>query len=353
VPFVVCWRAKLKPGESQAVVSSLDILPTALAAAGLPVPTDNSLDGMNILPVLCGDVAPSPRNLFWCSGSEEGWWAVRSGDWKLVGDRDKIGLFDLSKDISEKNDLAKQMPEKVAELSKLHDVWLAEMADPIKGETKRYGMPLPEGSKPKKPKSERKKKTAAAVPAASHDAQSPKSRASAAMHEAFAKLPGKPWKAARGSWTAKDGAIWASPKAGDAQEALLRGPAVFRSGSLSCEFNLAAGSRFVLRVRESGGESLIRTDIGPDGLSLIKLAGERHEVLKKISPELSPGVWHQLTLKFDGPELYCKLDNTTFIVTDAVLDREKVEVHFLISDGVVGLRNFSLTPVGSADTAAK
>jgi arylsulfatase A-like enzyme len=160
VPFVVCWPEKLKPGESQAVVSSLDILPTALAAASLPL--ENLLDGINILPLLRGEVAASPRKLFWCSGGEEGWWAVRSGDWKLVGDRGKIALFDLSKDVAENHDLAAQMPDKVAELTKLHDGWLAEMAAPIKGEAKRYGMPQPAGGQTKKPKSERKKNKAAA-----------------------------------------------------------------------------------------------------------------------------------------------------------------------------------------------
>ena len=44
VPFLVCWPAKLKPGESQAVVSSLDILPTALAAAGVTATTPNGGD---------------------------------------------------------------------------------------------------------------------------------------------------------------------------------------------------------------------------------------------------------------------------------------------------------------------
>ncbi|MEY2879151.1 MAG: hypothetical protein RLZZ15_1531, partial [Verrucomicrobiota bacterium] len=113
VPFLVCWPAKLKAGESLAVVSSLDILPTALAAAGLAGSTEKPLDGKNILPLLRGETAPAPRNLFWCSGSEDGWWAVRSGDWKLVCEKGKIGVFDLSKDISEQNDLSKTMPEKV------------------------------------------------------------------------------------------------------------------------------------------------------------------------------------------------------------------------------------------------
>ncbi len=171
VPFLVCWPGKLKPGENQAPVLSLDILPTALAAAGLAAPGDKPLDGKNILPLLRGEVAPEPRNLFWSSGSEEKFWAVRSGDWKLVGEKSAVSLFDLGKDVSEKNDLAKRMPEKVAELTRLHDDWLAGMANPMHGGAKRYGMPVPAGDKARKPKAERKKNRAPAPPAASEGAR--------------------------------------------------------------------------------------------------------------------------------------------------------------------------------------
>ncbi|MDI1248454.1 MAG: sulfatase-like hydrolase/transferase, partial [Lacunisphaera sp.] len=145
VPFLVCWPGQLPPGENDAVVSSLDILPTVLAAAGVPGPTERPLDGTNILPLLRREMPPLPRNLFWSSGSDEGWWAVRSADWKLVGDKGRISLFDLGKDVSEKNDLAKTMPDKVAELTKLHDAWLAAMPDPVKAGGKRYGMAPPDG----------------------------------------------------------------------------------------------------------------------------------------------------------------------------------------------------------------
>lgn len=165
VPFLVCWPAKLKAGESQAVVSALDILPTVLAAVGAPTPTEKPLDGKNLLPLLAGETASTPRDLFWCSGSAEGWWAVRSGDWKPVCEKGKIGLFDLSKDVSEKNDLAKNMPEKVTALTRLHDAWLSEMATPIKAGAKRYGMAAPDGAVPKKAKGDRKKKSGAPAPA--------------------------------------------------------------------------------------------------------------------------------------------------------------------------------------------
>ena len=147
VPFLICWPAALKPGEWQSPVSSLDILPTALAAAGIAVPAETRLDGINLLPLLKGETQSPSRDFFWCSGSDEGWWAVRSGDWKLVGEKDKLGLFDLSKDVSEANDLAKQMPEKVAELTK-----------PVKAGEKRYNMAAPAEKKPKKMTKEKKKK---------------------------------------------------------------------------------------------------------------------------------------------------------------------------------------------------
>ncbi len=157
VPFLVCWPAKLKPGESNAVVSSLDILPTVLAAVGVPALPDRPLDGINILPILRREAPAPTRNLFWSAGSTESWWAVRSGDWKLVGEKAKVGLFDLSTDVSEKDDLAANMPEKVAALTKLHDAWLAEMQPPISGAGKRFGLAAT-GEKSKKPKRDRKKK---------------------------------------------------------------------------------------------------------------------------------------------------------------------------------------------------
>lgn len=158
VPFFVCWPARLKPNDLEAPVFSLDILPTALAAAGVGPVDGKAFDGQDILPLLRRESAPKPRNLFWCSGSQEGWWAVRSGDWKLVCEKGKVGLFDLGKDVSEASDLAAQMPEKVTELTGLHDAWLADMAAPVKAGEKRYGMGSEEGGKPQKKRKKRDRK---------------------------------------------------------------------------------------------------------------------------------------------------------------------------------------------------
>jgi arylsulfatase A-like enzyme len=67
VPFVAKWPAGLPAGRVyDAPVSSLDILPTALAAAGVPLPADRPYDGFNLLPYLNARQAPArPAPLFW------------------------------------------------------------------------------------------------------------------------------------------------------------------------------------------------------------------------------------------------------------------------------------------------
>ena len=81
--------------------------------------------------------------------------SARSADWKLVSQQGRIELFDLGKDAGEQNDLAKQKPEKVADLTRLHDAGLAEMPDPVNAGANRWGMPAPESSIAKKPRRER------------------------------------------------------------------------------------------------------------------------------------------------------------------------------------------------------
>jgi hypothetical protein len=49
------------------------------------------------------------------------------------------------------------MPDKVAELTKLHDAWLTEMANPVKAGTKRFGMTTTDGTDPMKKKKKTKK----------------------------------------------------------------------------------------------------------------------------------------------------------------------------------------------------
>lgn len=137
VPFFVQWKGKIPAGKvDDRPVIQLDLLPTALAAAGAEIPADVKFDGVNLLPYLTGEKAEAPHEaLFWRFGGQI---AVRKGDWKLVKgatDEKPVGqlgftasldgaqLYNLSSDIGEQTDLAAQEPEKVKELAAAWETW--------------------------------------------------------------------------------------------------------------------------------------------------------------------------------------------------------------------------------------
>jgi arylsulfatase A-like enzyme len=157
-PFIVSWPAGFKGGRSiDTPVSSLDILPTALDAARVALPTDKPLDGKSLLPLLTGKTAQHIATFYWSEGGEVGGFAVRSGDWKIVQQRGqaKVELFNLAKDPAETTDVAAQNAAKVAELTKLYDRWLDQMAEPLSGAPKRPGTQPAGGAK--KSKEEKRK----------------------------------------------------------------------------------------------------------------------------------------------------------------------------------------------------
>ncbi len=94
-----------------------------------------------------GEIAEPPHAaLFWRLGEQT---AVREGDWKLVrydriadettGQSDPQSearvtqprLYNLARDLGEKEDLAAAHPEKVAELQALWNSWAAELKEPL------------------------------------------------------------------------------------------------------------------------------------------------------------------------------------------------------------------------------
>lgn len=132
IPFCMQWKGKLPAGKMyEHPIIQLDLLPTALAAAGASVDPAWKLDGVNLLPYLSGEKSEKPHEtLYWRFGDQ---WAVRHGDYKLVVGRDGSGqpeLYNLAADVSESKNLASEQPEKVKELQALFDKWNAEQAAP-------------------------------------------------------------------------------------------------------------------------------------------------------------------------------------------------------------------------------
>jgi len=156
VPFIVSWPAQLQGGEKCDVpMWSIDLLATALDAAGLPMPKDKPLDGKSILPALKGETNKLHDELYWSSAGAKGKWAIRSGKWKLVAEKSRIELFNLEKDLRETTDLAAKQPKVVSELTSKYNAWLDEMADPLSKQEKRWNPDV--GGAAKKMSQEEKK----------------------------------------------------------------------------------------------------------------------------------------------------------------------------------------------------
>ncbi len=133
VPFVVSWPGRLPQGKDHGLpVSSLDVFATAAALAGAKVPATHVLEGTNILPYLMGEQDGTPhQRLFWRTGGGAKF-AVREGDWKLVGgETAKPQLFNLAADIGESNDLATEQPEVLARLSRAYAEWNKDNIAPL------------------------------------------------------------------------------------------------------------------------------------------------------------------------------------------------------------------------------
>jgi arylsulfatase A-like enzyme len=130
VPFLVQWKGHLPAGKlyHQPVIQ-LDFIPTALTACGVEVKPEWKLDGVNILPHLAGQNDQPPHDaLYWRLGRQM---AIRQGDWKLVKyDAKPPQLYNLTEDIGESKDLAKDQPEKYKQLDAAWQKWSAEMAAP-------------------------------------------------------------------------------------------------------------------------------------------------------------------------------------------------------------------------------
>jgi arylsulfatase A-like enzyme len=131
VSWLVQWKGRIPPGRvSDEPVIQLDVLPTALAAAGARIDPAWQLDGVSLLPLLEGRAQPlAPRELYFRFGVQ---YAVRQGDWKLVKAAKEMApmLVNLATDPGEKVDLTAKEPERAKALQALFDRWNASMQPP-------------------------------------------------------------------------------------------------------------------------------------------------------------------------------------------------------------------------------
>lgn len=134
-PIMVRWPGKVKPQRSPHLASSLDLMPTLLAAVGLKATPQ--MPGLNLL----DEKAVAARKAIYGEcfthnfvdmqdpASSLKWRWIIEGDWKLIVPEkrnqpdDVVELYDLGKDPHEVSNLAGANGARVAQLTKLLDGW--------------------------------------------------------------------------------------------------------------------------------------------------------------------------------------------------------------------------------------
>ena len=157
-PLIVSWPAKIKPVVSDALVSSVDLVPTILAATGA-TPPKKALPGTNLLPVMAGTADLDDRAIFGeiydrniesAKNPERtllARWVIHKQYKQIVpcdgegsyagGGSDRLGrdhrlvdaqLFDLVRDPYEQTNVCGELPKVAASLRQKLDGWY-----PLKG----------------------------------------------------------------------------------------------------------------------------------------------------------------------------------------------------------------------------
>ncbi|MCA9174178.1 MAG: sulfatase, partial [Planctomycetales bacterium] len=121
-------------------VFSCDFYPTLLELAGLPARPGQHQDGVSLKRLVAGEAgdastdALSDRAIFWHYPhySNQGGFpggAVRQGDFKLIErfEDGRVHLFNLRDDLSERQDLAKQMPDRVDAMRQRLHAWYRDV----------------------------------------------------------------------------------------------------------------------------------------------------------------------------------------------------------------------------------
>src|SRR5204863_484206 len=130
-PILLGWPGKIKPAHHAALVSTIDLAPTILAACSHPIPDD--LPGSSLLDVATGKGTLQRNAVFGeihvhtavniddpRTSVTHRW--VREGDWKLivpVDAKEPTELYNVAADAAETKNLAAQNPDRVTRLTKL------------------------------------------------------------------------------------------------------------------------------------------------------------------------------------------------------------------------------------------
>ena len=149
---MIAWGAGIAAGKvCREPVISMDIMPTALEAAGVRLPGGYAVDGRSLLPVLSGrQKGPLHETLFWAGQFAMKWaggaaqgvgdeltappaWGVRKGRWLLRywSHLKRYELYDMENDKGERHEVSIEHPEIVRDLKAHYAEWFKGTTKPI------------------------------------------------------------------------------------------------------------------------------------------------------------------------------------------------------------------------------
>lgn len=139
VPLVARWHGTIPSGRTcDHAMSSVDLYPTIAAMASADIPTDRTIDGVDMSGLFYGtDIGKQPERCipYYLRGDLQ---AVRVGDWKLHLARNAEPvreLYDLAKDIGETHNLYQKRPDIVADLEPFVAACRHDLGDTVTGVT--------------------------------------------------------------------------------------------------------------------------------------------------------------------------------------------------------------------------
>ena len=149
VPFFVRWPTHIAPGQrSSDVAAGIDVFPTLLRLAGVPIPGDRIVDGVDLMPLFTGGVPVEDRPIFYFAWDTLE--AMRVGRFKwqarrgIVYPEIQLGyfairipkgpwLFDLENDPDESFDVHERHPEVFARLAQQAEEFRGEITENQRG----------------------------------------------------------------------------------------------------------------------------------------------------------------------------------------------------------------------------